>query len=71
MEQESNISEALTGSLTRVLVGSNTAQDIVDCSSINMWSLVIRVLKFPLFLVHQLSHKIMCGGVPSITTTNY
>lgn len=49
MEQESNILAALTGSLTRLLVGSSTAQDSVDCSSINMWSLVIRVLSFHCF----------------------
>jgi len=44
MEQESNILAVLTGSFTRVPVDSSIAQDIVDCSSINMWALVIRVL---------------------------
>lgn len=71
IEQESNISAALTGSLTRILMGSNTVQDIVDCSTINMWSLVIRVPEFPLCLGHQLSHKRICVGFPSITITNY
>lgn len=71
MEQESNILAVLTGGITRVFVGSNTAQAIADCSSINMWSLVTRVLKFPLVLVHQLSHKRMCVGFPSINIINY
>lgn len=37
IERESKILAALTGSLTRVLMGSNVVQDIVDCSTINMW----------------------------------